>query len=137
MDFNKIRERHENEFNKSPYNLKKNQSYLLVCLYTLIQPIKLQYKNMRIYQYTPNQVSENYINLELKEIKLRKETIKIPDNLFNIIKNSIKMFPRKYILSSFKDGDRPIGKQGIEKLIKYSFQDISPNMTINMLRSKI
>ena len=47
----------------------------------------------------------------------RPATFELDNTLVNIIDNSLKYFPRKYILSSLRDPNKPIEKQGFESLL--------------------
>ena len=69
-----------------------------------------------------------------KVIKSHKPAqFELPDELNNVINTSLTAFPRKYILSTQRDGDRPIGKQGFESLL---IQCFSPQrVTVDILRS--
>ena len=61
------------------------------------------------------------------------DQFELPNELNNVIYESLEAFPRKYILSTQRDGDRPIGKQGFESLLRQCF---SPQrVTVDILRS--
>ena len=132
-------------------NNKNNLAYLTICLYTLQPPLRLDYKNMEIVD-TPLKVmrkkDQNYLlknNLMDKTytIIINKDKVikshgkgKIPiiDNDLNkIIDESLKIFPRKYLLSKYDNGDVPIGKQGLELLLRYIFKPF--NISVDILRS--
>jgi hypothetical protein len=54
------------------------------------------------------------------------------NELNKIIEDSLKSFPRKYILSLLSDGYKPLGKQGFERLLKGLF--VPQNITIDLIR---
>ena len=45
----------------------------------------------------------------------------LSNELKNVINESLVAFPRKYILSTQRDGSKPIQKQGFESLLKQCF----------------
>ena len=57
----------------------------------------------------------------------------LSNELNNVINISLEAFPRKYILSTQREGSKQIGKQGFESLLKQCF---SPQrVTVDILRS--
>ncbi len=60
-------------------------------------------------------------------------TLTLDSTLNSIIDDSLIHFPRKYILSLIRDGNKPIGKQLFERLLTSCFTD--KHVTLDSLRS--
>ena len=79
------------------------------------------------------------ISLSLKNDKviIKKghgpDQFEMSNKLNTVINESLEAFPRKYILSTQRDGDRPIAEQWFKSLLKQCF---SPQkVTVDILRS--
>ena len=130
------------EFNKT--NNKYNLSWVLLSLYTMQPGIRMEYKCMEIISVLPKNKKQNYLlNKNGKYFVIIRNdkvirshgsiTLELSDELNNVINESLKAFPRKYILSTQRDGNKPINKQGFESLLKSCF---SPQIvTVDILRS--
>ena len=113
-------------------------------MYTMQPPIRMKYKTMQIVNVLPKNKKENYLLRKnnryfvvIRDDKVIKshgsDQFELSNDLNNVIHESLEVFPRKYILSTQRDGDRPIGKQGFESLLRQCF---SPQrVTVDILRS--
>ncbi len=133
-------------FEENKSNVKNNLTYLLLSLYTMIPPLRQEFRSMEIVSKKPSDKTKNYLVKRGNDftIIINKDKVsnshepleeKVPTDLSNVIKSSLKAYPRKYILSTQKDPNKPIGKQGFEKLLIDAFQDINKRVTVDILRS--
>ena len=129
-------------YEKDKTNKKINLQYLLLSLYTYQPCLRQDYKNMLVVNKVPNK-TDNFIlhkngkyNVVIQKDKVSNTYVSIifelNDTLNSIIDDSLKNYPRKYILSLIRDGNKPIGKQGFETLLKSCFTN---HVTVDMLRS--
>jgi len=144
QDIVKRREQFRELFLNDKTNNKYNLSWVLLSLNTYQPPIRMEYKDMQIVDALPKNKKQNYLLHKNgkyyvvirndKVIKSHKAAqFELPQELNNVINTSLEAFPRKYILSTQRDGDRPIGKQGFESLLRQCF---SPQrVTVDILRS--
>ena len=144
QDIVKRREQFKQLFENDKTNNKNNLSWILLSLYTYQPPIRMEYKDMEIVTVLPKNKKQNYLLNKNgkyyvvirtdKVIKSHKPAqFELPDELNKVINESLEAFPRKYILSTQRDGDHPIGKQGFESLLRQCF---SPQrVTVDILRS--
>jgi len=69
-------------------------------------------------------------------IKYRLGKIDIESKtLTNIIDESLKTFPRKYILSLLTNRNNPLGKQNFERILNEIFEPEGKKVTVDILRS--
>lgn len=143
-DLVKRREEYRELFEENPQNNKLNTNYLILALYTLQPPIRMEYKDMQIVDEEPPRDDRNYlydnngkytvvINKDKVSGKYGQARFTLPNELNKIIRESLKQYPREFVLSTLRDGDYPLGKQGFERLLKEMFQPKS--VSIDLLRS--
>ena len=143
-DFIKRREQFKQLFEQDKTNNKNNLSWVLLSLYTYQPPIRMEYKSMEIVSVLPKNKKQNYLlnkngkyYVVIRDDKVIKShgpaQFELSNELNNVINISLEAFPRKYILSTQREGSKQIGKQGFESLLKQCF---SPQrVTVDILRS--
>lgn len=146
------REGYKQLFKDDPKDNKVNLQYLILALYTLQPPIRSDYEDMMIKRGPkPKSDTENYLwfnsrkkrwvvllnNDKVSKTFLHGKGELILDNkeLNNIIDASLKAFPRTYILSTQRDGDKPAGYQGFRSLLNQIFEDEGKVVGVDILRS--
>lgn len=140
------REKYKALFEENKSNIKNNLTYLLLSLYTMIPPLRQEYRDMEILNKSVTNTTKNtlqkrgnayYIVIVKDKVSNSHPNLveKVPPELESVIKASLKAYPRKYVLSTQKDADKPIGKQGFEKLLIDAFHDINKRVTVDILRS--
>ena len=93
---------------------KGSQSRLLLFMYTEIPPVRNDYHLLKIYKSKPHYDTGNYVIIDeknpmiiLNDFKTDKTyeqiKIKIPDTLFDEIKESLKETPREYLFVSTRN----------------------------------
>jgi len=130
-------------FNADPSNNKLNEQYLILCLYTYQPPIRMEYKNMQIVDTIPNNTdnfmlhNNNHYYVIIQNDKVIRHygtaQFELNDTLNTIINDSLTAYPRKYILSLISNPNKPIGKQGFEKLMNSCFPD--KKVSVDLIRS--
>lgn len=137
------RTRLKKQYDKDKTNVHNNLLHLLVCLYTLQPPLRTEYKDMQIItDKAQNDGKTNFLLMEKtkgallinkdKVVKTYgKANIEITPELFAVLNDSIKSFPRTYVLSS-PDGKQPIKKGGFDKLMEETFFPLK--VTVDVLR---
>ena len=131
-------------FEQDKTNNKYNLSWVLLSLYSMQPPIRMEYKNMLIVNVLPKNKKQNFLLnkngkyfVVIRDDKVIKshgpDQFELSNELNNVINESSEAFPRKYILSTQRDGNKPVNKQGFESLLKQCF---SPqHVTVDILRS--
>lgn len=121
-------------FEKNEDDIANMYKYLIICLYSYIPPIRLEYSNMELIDKKPPKNENNYIWLDDGEYKvvINKDKVSstygravLPiesETLTKLIKKTFKLFKRKYLISQIKDGDKPLTKQGMERLLYQMFE---------------
>ena len=143
-DVIKRREYYKNLFERDKHNAKNNLSWVLLSLYTMQPPLRQDYKDMQIVDVLPKNKKENYLWRKGIEyyIVIRKDKVvkshgaaqfELSDQLNNVINESLEAFPRKYILSTQRDGSKPIQKKGFESLLRQCFP--GKHVNVDILRS--
>ena len=142
-DIEKKRDEYKKLFENDKTNNKLNLMYLILSLYTYQPPLRMNYDDMMIVNKIPdndnnymlNKNGKYYVIINHDKIsnKLGSATFELNDKLNDIINESLSLFPRKYILSTQNDGDKPINKQGFESLMKQMFKN--QKISIVLLRS--
>lgn len=126
---------------KQNNNFEDHIKYLILCLYSYQAPIRSEYSNMKIlYNKTNNNI--NYLNVMNKHIFLHinkdkvikshgKAKFKLNPELTTIIKVSLQLYPRDYILtkSDFKSA------LGYQKLIRILHGIFNKKVGIDIIRS--
>lgn len=135
----------EKDTKKDPNNIFLHFQYLVLCLYTLEPPIRQEYKNMmiinradqndKINNFLLHTNTKSFIIINNDKVSKHYEaaTFNLSNRLHKIISKSLKMFPRKYILSLITNPNSPINKQGFEKLLKSIFNDV--HLSVDILRA--
>lgn len=93
---------------------KRSQSRLLLFMYTEIPPVRNDYHLLKIYKSKPHYDTGNYMIIDdpnpmivLNDFKTDKTyeqiKIKIPDRLFDEIKESLEETPREYLFVSTRN----------------------------------
>tara|TARA_R110001599_G_scaffold219852_2_gene418166 strand:- start:227 stop:1153 length:927 start_codon:yes stop_codon:yes gene_type:complete len=129
--------------NKKDINLLKK--YLIVALYTLQPPVRLNYSNMKIINSEKDiEPNKNYLlvkgrnkkTLIFQEYKTAKTNGRVdkPINkeLNSILNLYLKYHKSKYLLLDAKNN--PITANGLGKLITSSFEFTGKKITLNLLR---
>ena len=144
QDVVKRREDFRKLFEHDKTNNKNNLSWVLLSLYTMQPPIRMEYKNMKVVTALPKNTKQNFLlnknnkyYVVIRDDKVVKshgpDQFELSDELNEVINESLQAFPRKYILSTQRNGDYPINKQGFESLLKQCF---SPQkVSVDILRS--
>ena len=134
----------EKEHIKDPKNVLIHFQYLVLCLYTLEPPKRQEYKNMMIItnnsqddklnNFILHTNTKSYIIINKDKVTKYYGSIKLEltNILHKVITKSLKIYPRKYILSLTSNPNTPIKKQGLENLLKSIFDDV--NLSVNILR---
>jgi predicted nucleic acid-binding protein len=117
-----------------------NMKHLILSVYTMQPPLRHEYKDLIILNMAYNTQSNYIVNDDNKFIiyinndkVIRSHgniKLHLCDELNKIILRSLKHFPRTFLFSNFKDYTQPIGKQGLENLIKSCFDDKKINVDI-------
>ena len=92
-------------------------------------PIRMEYKNMQIVTALPKNTKQIFLLNKnskyyavIRDDKVIKshgaDQFELSNELNSVINESLRAFPRKYILSTQRNGDYPINKQGFESLLK-------------------
>ena len=143
-DIIKRREQFKYAFEQDRTNNKYNLSWVLLSLYTMQPPMRMEYKNMEIVNVLPRNKKQNYLlnkngkyYVVIRDDKVIKsygsDQFELSNELNNVIHESLQAFPRKYIISTQRNGDLPANKQGFESLLRSCF---SPqHVTVDILRS--
>lgn len=134
---------------KSKGDFELNSMYLLLSLYTYQPPIRREWANMKITEEKPNPTERDKYYLWIDE-KHDKMTVYIRDKKYSkigigkieiesetlkqLIRNSLKRFPREYVLANQKNADHagPLD-QGFTGLMKKIFKKKS--VGVDLLRS--
>ena len=145
-DIVKRRDEFKKRFEEAPNDNKLNLSHLLLSLYTYQPPLRQDWKDVLITEKKPPvNTDQNYLwkqkngkyILFLNHDKVThaygKAQLELPAELNRIIDISLEMFPRKYVLSLIKNGEKPAGKQNFERLLNEAFAP--RKVSIDLLRS--
>jgi hypothetical protein len=145
-DIVKRRDEFGKRFEEAPNDNKLNLSHLLLSLYTYQPPLRQDWKDVLITEKKPPvNTDQNYLwkqkngkyTLFLNHDKVThaygKAQFDLPDELNKIIDKSLERFPRKYVLSLIRNGEKPAGKQNFERLLTELFAP--RRVSIDLLRS--
>ena len=125
------------KYEEDKTNNKNNISYLALALYVKHPPNRNLYSSM---EFKKVNIVNNYIDLDNKQFIIQRDKvskycggarISISDELYNIILDSIESYPREYLLSSFRDPDKPLGYRGLYNILKR----VHNKLNIDTLRS--
>lgn len=96
---------------------KDSDEYLVLSMYTMIPPVRADYNRVRIYSAIDNDIKEpNYLVVTPKKMtlvltefkskskKLQKYEHDLPSNLQSVIRKSLKLRPRDYLIVSPRTG---------------------------------
>ena len=119
---------------------REHWRHLVVCLYTLMPPLRLDWADVVLSQ-TPTKT--NYLNLEGKMLVLNQyktvkthgpQTIRLPDELCSVLRASLEKYPRKYVVSALS-ADEPINSALLSTLVKEAFEEATGrSVTLQLLR---
>jgi hypothetical protein len=138
------------EFEKDVDNRKTMFKYLFISLQTYIPPLRRQeYLNMKIVNKIPTNKDNNYlyydsldnkytviINKDKVSKKMGSATLPIDSTtLTKLIKRTLTIFPRKYLISGLSDGDKPINKDVFTELLNEMFKKEKKKVAIGNYRS--
>lgn len=138
--FNKLK-------NKQSLNAYKiNQQLLLISMYSLVPPLRLELMNTTfITQENDNNgiddfvlVSNDKVVYLLNKEKKKHEAIRIDiddEMLKTIIKKSLELYPRKYVFTSYTNKNSKATTENVVKRMKYLFADTGKNVSVSALRS--
>lgn len=148
------REEYKELFKANPKNNKVNLQYLILCLYTYQPPIRGDYDDMQVMKGSkPTKKTEN--NYLWYNGKTKKYTIILNDDkvsstyahrnhpdikiesveLNEIIKESLKAYPRRYILSLLRNPDEPLGYQNFRRILQDIWKEEGKAIGVDILRS--
>jgi len=121
------------------------KKYLIVALYTLQPPVRLNYSNMAIINSEKDiEPNKNYLLVKGRNVKHfifqdyktaktnGRVDKKIPKELNSILNLYLKYHKSKYLILDAKSN--PITANGLGKLITSSFQFTGKSVTLNLLR---
>lgn len=131
---------------------KDSEEYLILCLYTMLPPARADFNKVKIFRDNaptsietkeyPNHIiiTSKYMKLVYNEFKTKSKKLQmyekqLPDNLTQVIKNSLKRHPRDFLVVSDKTGE-PYHKpnsftQHVKRIL---FKVFKKQMSINTLR---
>lgn len=144
-DILSVRDKLKKDYENDKTNKKTNLSYLLLCLYTMQPPLRMEYKDMKIIKAkTEDNNSDNFllirngesttiINHDKVSRKYGKSEFKLNDELHQIIIDSLKEFKRTYLLSRIRDGTKPLNAKGFNQLLSEAFAP--RKMSVDIIRS--
>ena len=142
------REELKEEFTKNPSDRRTNLAYLLLAL-MIETPLRIEYYNIAIISNEPTDKNQNYI---LKHTDTSYEVIINIDKVSQFkgssrfllstetsraITHSLRVFPRKYLLSTNTDGNKPLLSAGATQLYKYIFQDTGRIPSATLIRKAV
>jgi hypothetical protein len=135
---------------KDPHDYKLHQQYLILCLYTMIPPLRADYDTMLIQKGSkPPEDSNNYLWFNSRQ---RRWTVILNDDkvsrtygrgeleieskeLNKIITESIKLYPRKYVLTLLTDPNKPMRYANFRSTLNELFERSGRLVGIDILRS--
>lgn len=131
---------------KSLNAYKINQQLLLISMYSLVPPLRLELMNTTfITKENENNGIDDFVLVEddnvyyiLNKEKKKHEPIRInidDDMLKKIIKQSLELYPRKYVFTSYTNINSKATEQNVAKRMKYLFADTGKNVSVSALRS--
>ena len=137
---------------KNNTDFKEHLTYLILCINTYLPPIRHNFLNMPYFTTEPenqqqynnyiyknmlvinkDKVSKNNVqtilNIKTYKTSFKKEVYINGTLLLKIVKDSLKKYPRKYILSSLSDKNKPMSNTTYDTLLKNVFQtDVRQNI---------
>jgi hypothetical protein len=124
-----------------------NQQYLAYCLMTYIPPLRSEYADMKIIKkIEDNNNIDNFLLIIKNEytIIINKDKVSnakggtelsINNNtLKSIINDSLKNYPRTYILSLQRNGNKPLGYQHFYNILVDAFENEGKKVSIDVFR---
>jgi len=125
------------DLQKKKRTYSQEMMYVFLAFNTMMPPKRAEISDMRIGKGTEK---ENYIDgnkLHMNDFKTMKshgkQVFELPVGLVKIIKQSLKDYPREYLLSkSEKEGDKPMGYKSMWNLL-YSY--LGKGQSIDSVRS--
>jgi hypothetical protein len=135
---------------KDPHDYKLHQQYLILCLYTMIPPLRADYDTMLIRKGSKPPIdSDNHIwydsrkrkwSVILNNDKVSKSHGRVEldiesKELNKIITDSIKLYPRKYVLTLLTDPNKPMRYTNFRSILNELFERSERLVGIDILRS--
>jgi hypothetical protein len=129
-------------------SFKNYQNYLIVCLYTMLPPLRTDYTPMKVVERTPKSKDHNYIMWTKHDPKFilnsyktswkygEKVINKLPKDLVQVIREWFKTWntKKKYFLLQ-KDKQSPLSKDDLIQRIRSIFKKYTDKQAgINILR---
>lgn len=128
-------------FKKDYNNDNVNQQFLILCLYTMIPPLRNDYNNVEIvdkiidkennYIIKIDDAYHFYLNKDKMNYKKGQQIFIFPDKLNRVIDMSLDKFDRKYLLCNHFGN--PLTKNNIAGILRRLYED--KNLSIVNLRS--
>jgi len=123
---------------------KGHWMHLIMCLYTEIPPLRLDWADVEVTEKAPTDPKQNWMSLKkatlyLVDYKTAKthgaQEIAIPPSLLSTLKASLTEHPRKYVLSSLTDADAPLNEAQLSQMIRAAFEETTGrSVTLQLLR---
>lgn len=138
---------------EDPSDYKMHQQYLILCLYTMAPPLRADYDTMLIHKggSKPPVDTDNHLWYNSRKHKWTailnddkvakthahgKGEVELESKYLNkIITDSIKLFPRKYVLTLLKDPNKPLRYPNFRTILNELFADSGRLVGIHILRS--
>jgi len=134
-----------NKKSKQAYDL--NMDLILISLYTLTPPLRHELLTLQFSQGADNTQKEDYVKftrngaiLELNRVKKRHNAIEIPigNELGDILKQSLQLYPRKHLftsLSKYPIMDKPVSEGSVSNRLRKMFIQFGKDVGTSILRS--
>ena len=132
------------ELAKTQSNYSRHLRYLIVCLYTMMPPLRLDWAEAVICESPALPEKGNVVDIVNKKFVLRNyKTVKrhgelrldIPDELMAVIKKSLEDYPRKALLGQRENHDEPMTSPTLSHTLKRTMTDVSGReMNLQLLR---
>lgn len=146
------REHYKDLFEKDPSDNKTNITYLLLSLYTYIPPLRVNFVNMEFAKGAKPREKDNFMwyngrqkkyHIILNSDKVSKSyahqgtydyTIEVPE-LNQIIKDSLKAYPRPFVLSNLKNPDSALMYNEMRRHFHDAFRSEGKKVGVDIIRS--
>lgn len=135
------------KFKKNASNKNTNLKMILLGLYVLIPALRNNFNNMKIINKLSQETNktQNYLLIDGSKFTIIINNDKVMKHygrgiipiksrvLKNVIKDSLKAFPRDYVITSTLDNKKPVSKSTTNNIMRSLFTD--KNMTVKIFRS--
>ena len=132
------------ELGKHLGNYNKHLRHLILCLYTMIPPLRLDWAGAEICASGPVPTEGNIVDIANKVFLLRNYktakrhgalTIPLSDELMAVIQKSLEMYPRKALLGQREDHNVCMTQPSLSHTLVRTFRDVSGrSMNLQLLR---